>query len=258
MDEARTTLDAARTTLDNGKVNNEQAAAGADNDQIANETEDRNESPTACKTCFAGQQPADSIFLSCGCLYCIECLNTAFRVALDNRVTFPPRCCTINTEFATIAPFLTDENVTRYLAADEDLGARAPIHCGNCSKYLADLQDGGEHDRMVNCPICDVATCVECCELATAHNIEGDGLTCPDSLALAGFKDVAEGGGWRRCPGCKRMVEKSADCNHMTWVRSCSSTIGLLKLLQMPVQNGISLCLRSSIWQWIAMRLLRE
>ena len=216
VNEARATLEAARSTIDDGDVNNSQAGVEVDDNQAGEATDDQIGSRTACKTCYAELQPADSIFLSCGCLYCIECLNAAFRAALDNRVTFPPRCCTINIEFAAVASCLTDKNVTRYLAADEDLGARAPIHCRNCSKYLADIQDDGEHGRMVDCPLCNMATCVECRELASAHTIVGDDLACPDSLALAGFKDVAEDGGWRRCPGCKRMVEKIADCDHMT------------------------------------------
>ena len=239
-------------------VSNDQARVEAnDENQVGDDTEDQNASPTACKTCYTEQQLTHGIFLSCGCLYCTDCLNAAFRVALDNRVNFPPRCCTMNIEFATFASYLTDDNVTRYLAADEDLGARAPIHCGNCSKYLADLQGGGEHGRMVNCPVCDVATCVDCRELANAHSIEDDDLACPDSLALAGFKDVANGGGWRRCPGCKRVVEKSAACDHMTLVFSCALAFPQLKCLQMPVRNGISLSLWSSVWRWIEMRLLR-
>jgi hypothetical protein len=200
-----------------GQGNNHQDVAGSQAQDQASGTE--NASP--CKICFTNLNPEQFIYLNCGCLYCVECLNAHFRSGLANRASYPPRCCGSQAIDITVAQgFLDDNNIIRYHSVQEEFSAALPLYCARKDCGTTFIGDAAPinlqgNETMVFCPECALETCAKCRELRGAH-VDNEGvLACPDSLALANVKEMAEEENWRRCPGCRHLVEKIDGCDHM-------------------------------------------
>ena len=194
------------------------------------------ENTSPCKICFTNLDPAQFIYLNCGCIYCIECLNAHFRSGLANRASYPPTCCGPQAiDIAVVQGYLDDDNMIRYHSIQEEFSAGLPLYCASkdCgTTFIGDAApiDLQGYQTMVFCPGCALETCARCRELRAAH-VDNEGvLECPDSLALANVKEMAEEGNWCRCPGCRHLVEKIDGCDHMMYFlapplqRSCELT----------------------------------
>lgn len=216
IDEANATRPAATATLDD----NDQTVTGANRPQ-AQEQAAATENETPCKICFTNLAAEEVIYINCGCLYCVECLNAHFRSGLANKASYPPRCCDrLPIDIEAIQGFLNDENMIRYTMVQEEFAADRPLYCANRECGIEFIGDATEIDvqgdnRMVICYGCALETCARCRELRDAHTDNEGVIECPDSLALAEVKDIAEEKKWRRCPGCGFLVEKIAGCDHM-------------------------------------------
>jgi hypothetical protein len=200
---------------DNGQVSTDA------NRSQAREQAASNKKGTPCKICFTNLATKDFIYLNCGCLYCVECLNAHFRSGLANKASYPPRCCDqLPIDIEAIQGFLNDENMIRYTTVQEEFAADRPLYCANRECAINFIGDAAEidvqgNDRMLICYGCALETCVRCRELRNAHTEHDGVIECPDSLAIAEVKDVAEENKWRRCPGCGFLVEKIDGCDHM-------------------------------------------
>jgi hypothetical protein len=202
---------------DVGEGNNHQDVAGPQAQDQASGAENAN----PCKICFTNLDPEQFIYLNCGCLYCVECLNAHFRSGLANRASYPPTCCSQQAiDIAVVQGYLDDDNIIRYHSVQEEFSAHLPLYCANKDCGTTFIGDATSIDlqgdqTMVFCPECALETCARCRELRAAH-VDNEGVfECPDSLALANVKEMAEEENWRRCPGCRHLVEKIDGCDHM-------------------------------------------
>ena len=199
-------------------VNTAAAATGAEQPQDQHHVEEADRRD-ACKICFERLAPVGIIYLNCGCLYCVECLNAHFRSGLANKASYPPVCCG-PIDIAAVQGFLDIENLIRYHNVLDEFAADYPLYCANkeCEKgFIGDAAyaDMEEDQGMVICPECALETCAKCRELRDAH-VDNEGvLECPDSLELAEVREMADQEKWRQCPGCRHLVEKIDGCDHM-------------------------------------------
>lgn len=212
--------DPAEAALPSVSVGDGRRAEG-DTDVEQSQAQGQVEDANPCKICFTNLEPQEFIYLNCGCLYCVECLNNHFRSGLANKASYPPICCDrLPIDVAAVQGFLDDENMIRYTMVQEEFAAGRPIFCANKECNVDFIGDAAQIDlqsdqRMVICYSCALETCARCRELRYAHADNEGVLECPDSLALANVKEIAEEENWRRCPGCRFLVEKIDGCDHM-------------------------------------------
>lgn len=147
---------------------------------------------------------------------------------------YPPRCCKIPFDIDHIRSLLTAELISDFHLRAQEYDTKDRTYCSTagCSAYLypANIKDDkGE------CSFCFGETCVIC--KGPGH--VGD---CPRDELLQQTLEVAAKKGWKRCSGCKRVVELRTGCNHITWVWALDNETMLITL-QMCLQIRVVLCL---------------
>lgn len=130
-----------------------------------------------------------------------------------------------------------DRKVARaYKRMGEEVRADVPVYCARvgCGGFVGEgvaaatvsVQDvsettttgDGERDRFLTCGKCHMKTCArgECRRLKGEHlGIHG---ICPGMLEDEGVKKVREEKGWKRCPRCWVLVERSSGCDRIRYV----------------------------------------
>lgn len=154
-----------------------------------------------------------AVLLPCIHARCISCLNENVRVGLESRRNFPPRCCGA-IDVNDIAHYLTEDVLARWAEVQVEYEDIAPVYCAvkECSRYLTKdaLVEGA---KWALCQNCDQRTCTGCLCLESAHEAGSD--QCPERMDKMD-KDLMQKKGWKPCPHCGHMVERTEGCDHMT------------------------------------------
>lgn len=158
----------------------------------------------ACSEVFASGKLATA---PCGHTYCGKCLTQLFENAMADEAAFPPRCCRQHLDLDDMRPYLPSATANAYEQKAVELGTQDRTYCHNphCSTFIPPCNVNGD---VANCPVCRSTTCTMC--KAASHL--GD---CPQDLGLQQVMETAHREGWRRCT-CRRMIELTVGCNHMT------------------------------------------
>ena len=101
--------------------------------------------------------------------------------------------------------FLPTNQLKRYREIILDFKNFGALYCGNpqCSKYLTLALE--TDSQSVYCIECGESTCRACMRAHSSH------MSCDLSLVK-----LAKEVGWKRCPQCRTMVERSSGCRNMT------------------------------------------
>jgi IBR domain, a half RING-finger domain len=163
-----------------------------------------------CVVCTDSFLPSQTITLHCGDIWCRGCMSQRYEEATTNEGAWPVKCCRTEIPTESVRNLLSLDLRTRFAVkavewADDD---RTYCHEPSCATYLP-------HDSITNrrapCPACHRQTCTECKGPYHTEPLCPEDTTTDDLLA-----DVARENHWPQCPGCKRYVEISTGCNHMT------------------------------------------
>ncbi len=225
------------------------------------ETKKETGSMRECLICSDEFPLCQMITLECGHHYCqrsrksLGCLGRTFQAATKSRSLYPPKCCTIEIPLERYRSRIDSKTVRKYEKQKIEWDTDNPIYCCNpkCGKYVPPENIRGKGAR---CHRCGVRTCIKC--KRRAHR-EGD-LGIPecdetDDAALQLTLKLMTAKQWRRCPKCRTGVEKSAGCEHMTFV----SSILLWHypyLLQMHLWSAVLLSLRFQVEGKLNLRLI--
>ena len=137
---------------------------------------------------------------------------SCFIDAILNACTMrrPFQCCQ-HTVFADqVRAALTPELFAQYNTMVEEQLEPDPVHCSNatCAVFLpARLASGPDE---IQCPQCRRSTCRHCKGRSHA------GTECVADVCAQQARALAGRQGWKACPRCRNMVEKSSGCMHMT------------------------------------------
>ena len=164
------------------------------------------EACNACMLLFAVQELTE---VRCTHRYCSACLHCFFKRALKDETLYPPACCAVAIPLRVASPRLSKSFTRRYKAKQLELKTRNRTYCHRpaCSAFIA---PHSIHNGHACCQRCGSVTCGYCKSAwHWGRCSEGD-----DS----GFFDFVKTTEWKRCPECKRMIEKNEGCNHIVYV----------------------------------------
>ncbi|KAK3935200.1 hypothetical protein QBC46DRAFT_272275, partial [Diplogelasinospora grovesii] len=204
--------------------------------------------PAACSACFAPLPLAQVMWSQCSHTFCEECLTHLISTSMEREALFPPACRVdgCNTLIPIHLSDYTDRptsHLERWIAhnrslVDANLLVRYEQHrvicdvpvderlwCAHCGTFQRiTTQNRTNIIPTVLCSECNERTCRVCQK--AAHNA---GAFCTpiteeeeqDIQALL-QSEAAKELGLKACFACKRVIEKSAGCNHMTCVCSAN------------------------------------
>ncbi|KAK0118007.1 hypothetical protein ONS95_012318 [Cadophora gregata] len=164
-----------------------------------------------CVVCEDKFVSKDLVALPCKDKYCFDCLVELFTHSFRDEELYPPRCCKKPIALALLGVRLTPEIESTFRAKGVEYGTANRVYCSGrgCQTFLSpDMMVGTNEAR---CSTCQATTCTLCKN--ASH--KGD---CPEDEAGKKLLLLAQRAGWIRCPGCRRMVELTHGCFHMSCI----------------------------------------
>lgn len=128
-------------------------------------------------------------------------------MALASRTPF--QCCRTAVNLDSMVDFLPEDLHSRYQNLVLEHATPNPIYCSNrsCGIFIPNSQAQGPD--LVQCSRCATATCQHC------RNRSHPGTDCPADVATQQVRALAAAQGWKVCPVCRAVVQKSMGCLHM-------------------------------------------
>jgi hypothetical protein len=163
-----------------------------------------------CVVCTLSFLPSQAITLQCGDIWCGGCMSQRYEEATVNEGAWPVKCCRTEIPMESARSLLSLDLRIRFAmkAVEWSDNNRTYCHEPSCSTYLPHCSIT---DRRAPCSACHRQTCTEC---KGPYHIEPP---CPEDITTDDLlADVARENHWPQCPGCKRYVEITTGCNHMT------------------------------------------
>ena len=164
-----------------------------------------------CVACGDLKDFFEIVKVPCGDLYCADCIKDLFSAAVRDESFFPPRCCRQNIDIDTVKIFVNKELQEELEKKRVEFGTQDRTYCSQaeCGTFINPTLI--EHD-LATCPDCGSRTCALC------KDAEHLGSDCPQDPALQEVLQLANENGWKRCSSCRRMIELTIGCNHITYV----------------------------------------
>lgn len=133
------------------------------------------------------------------------------EVASRNEELFPLQCCQQQLPMDTFLSFLPGPLRTTFSSkcAEAATPPNFRVYCPNktCSHFIG--RSPASTPYVMSCPGCSMEVCSGC------KNRAHPGESCDDSLSRE-VRSLAKQNGWKTCPGCKMIVERSYGCTHMS------------------------------------------
>ena len=159
-----------------------------------------------CRACATQFPPAKLIQLRCDDRYCHSCLQRLFEMAMKDETLYPPRCHGIPIPIKTVKRHLPRSLLRKFQEMKPELSCRDKTYCHlpTCSTFIA---PHSIHNEQAICQKCRAVTCNNC---RKAWHFG----PCIEDQAEDFFK-LLRSTHWKRCPECRRVVEKTDGCNHV-------------------------------------------
>lgn len=172
-----------------------------------------------CHACTNSSPEEKTLTLPCEHVYCHDCVSQLHEQATRDQSLYPPRCCRQEIPFYQVRPILSEELTKAYEKKSAEYSTPNPVYCSrpHCSAFLPP-DESGRDSSAAHCDECQTMTCRS--SKKTAH----DGQ-CSKDETPSELRRLAEAQGWKSCGGCRRMVELTFGCNHISESPSSSSQV---------------------------------
>ncbi|KAF8549015.1 hypothetical protein OG21DRAFT_1448392 [Imleria badia] len=167
-----------------------------------------------CLICLDTFEAGACFHAPCDHYYCHECTVGMAKAAVaeGNENLFPIRCCNkpFPDKLLKSLPEPLRKSVTEK-AKEMSIPGPQRLYCpnGTCSAFLGKAPGGKE---AVTCPQCHAEVCPACKRLS--HSPKPCGPLADDLMREA--RGYAADKGWRVCPGCAVIVERTDGCPEMS------------------------------------------
>ncbi|KAM3511862.1 hypothetical protein MY11210_004480 [Beauveria gryllotalpidicola] len=160
-----------------------------------------------CVACDGAYGENLAVRVSCGHVYCPDCLACLFGASTTDESLFPPRCCKQPILLDAARKWLPEELIIEFEKKEVEFTSTNRTYCFNlfCSAFIPPHEIDAERGY---CRECDVWTCTIC------KGVEHDGA-CPHDPHKDEILAVAKENGWQQCSECQHLVELSHGCSHM-------------------------------------------
>ncbi|TKA80377.1 hypothetical protein B0A55_01903 [Friedmanniomyces simplex] len=159
-----------------------------------------------CAACYEPTALTSMLQAPCFDYLCTGCLDTIFKLAMTDETFYPPQCCRCPLPIKAALRHLPPATVREYKAKRLELTTVNKTYCHKsaCSAFIA---PHSIHNGEAFCQECRAKTCSKC--KCAAHF---GPCTFAEDAELLGIARVEK---WQRCPGCRRLVERSEGCPDM-------------------------------------------
>lgn len=168
----------------------------------------------------------ETIEAPCSHIYCHKCVIDLFESAMVDESLFPPRCCSQNMILKATQSFLPAELLKEYHEKGLEYSTSNKTYCYlYISTCLAFIPSQCIQDDVATCKICYSKTCSIC--KGKCHENED----CPSNQGVKELLSIAVEEKWQRCYSCRRMVELTTGCNHISKLWLFGSLKGSVQLI---------------------------
>ena len=160
-----------------------------------------------CRACLAGQ----CLFLShmlCDANQYISSVTDWFQRALREKPKKRPRCCKRDLPVNIVAHQLGPVFSQAYRMSELELMTPKPLYCSS-RKCAAFVLPSNIHGDIGVCR-CGGRTCRHC------RLPEHRDKLCAQDKETQKVEELGKRKGWKHCPKCQHMIERTAGCLHMT------------------------------------------
>ncbi|KAK4451514.1 hypothetical protein QBC34DRAFT_57111 [Podospora aff. communis PSN243] len=187
--------------------------------------------PLECIICTRSVTDYAKLHLPCGHVHCPACVRANFRVTMRSAPFRPVQCCQridigvlrwVASRSATMGPSM---DITTYRRMLTEFDTPEKLYCWDpkCGAFIPPALRAGNDSfgRSALCRKCHTKTCIVCNEkfhfgpCPTPRSL-GTRRKRPTADEL--FRRLSARRGWKACPSCKRVVEKTEGCNHISCV----------------------------------------
>jgi hypothetical protein len=162
-----------------------------------------------CISCTDTVPTSSMVKTGCSHWYCSACVNTLYKGCLTDESLFPPRCCKVPFKLDDVLDMLDIKTVGQFKAKEIEYGTTDRTYCHEpqCSNFVPPQFVRGT--RAI-CVKCRSRTCTLC------KKQDHPGQPCPPDQSTVKLKELAQQQGWQQCQNCKRMLELTMGCYHMS------------------------------------------
>ena len=131
-----------------------------------------------------------------------------FLRALKEKPKKRPRCCRRDLPVSLVARHLGPSFLEDYKMFELEITTPNPLYCSsrNCSAFVAPSNIHGD----IGMCKCGGRTCRHC------RKTQHPGRLCAQDQDTQKVEALGKKQGWKHCPKCKHMIERTAGCLHMT------------------------------------------
>jgi LSD1 subclass zinc finger protein len=167
---------------------------------------------TKCNVCY--DENVKCFALACNHPYCVGCLTALFERAIKDTSLLPLQCCAKAIDMDLVQRLLKPTQYQFLASKLEEKQAKRKMFCPTCTRFINLDRFDGTETRLVECS-CKTRLCIAC-QTKSHEPISCAMNQWASKQSNLPFDALVKAKGWKKCPGCRTVIELKGGCNHIT------------------------------------------